>query len=138
MSERPTRRLTFAELDHESGIPDPSPATGDEFPIPAWYRSIRNTPVEELTIEDVCKALRQRIHLTAVVPEALAILKREPLAGEMYDGELLASLSVIDKEFWGENAPFAETLRAIIAPIRAEMDSDLKSDIQKLLSKLNA
>ncbi len=89
MCEKNPDRVSFARLVKEKGFPEPAQASGDDFPLPAWYRSIRDVPLDELRIEDISKALRQNIHLEQVIPLALKRLQMEPLAGEMYQGELL-------------------------------------------------
>lgn len=134
------RRLTFAMLDHEKGIPDPLPAAGEEYPLPAWYRAIRETPIEELGLEDMCKACRQQIHVEHVVPIALRVLQSEPLAGEMYDGELLASLKSIPPDYWPAHRPEAAMLKAICERTRRQvsLSEDVRQDVAELLTRATA
>ncbi|MCS7062619.1 MAG: contact-dependent growth inhibition system immunity protein [Methylacidiphilales bacterium] len=130
-------RLTFATLDRLKGIPDPPPATGDEYPLPAWYRAVRETPLEELGVEDICKACRQQIHLDHVVPLALRLLRSEPLAGEMYDGELLASLKSVPSDYWLTHAAEAAMLRSVCEKVRNNdnIPNDVRQDVAELLTR---
>lgn len=138
MSEQTHRQLTFAILDRDRGIPDPLPSAEEEFPLPAWYRAVRDTPLEQLTVEDISKACRQQIHLDHVVPRALHILQTQPLAGEMYDGEVLASLSAIPQEYWHSHVADAESLREIVQSLPQNVDADLQRDVERLNDKLRA
>jgi CDI immunity proteins len=76
-------------LDTEKGIPESPPVTADEYPLPAWYRAVRDIPLRELSVEDLSKANRQQIHPDHIVPTMLELLQTNPLAGEMYDGSFL-------------------------------------------------
>jgi hypothetical protein len=136
MSSQQQSQLTFAILDRELGLPELPPATGEEFPLPAWYRAVRDVRIEKLGVEDICRACRQRIHSGHVVPIALQILKVQPLAGEMYDGELLMSLAEVEQEYWRCNAAQAQLLRDIVMATRSQIDNDSQSDISRLLAKL--
>jgi len=130
-------RFTFAALDKKKGIELP-PATGEEFPLPTWYRAVREIPLDELSIEDICKACRQQIHLDHVVPLALKLLESDPLSGEMYDGELLVSLKSIPVEYWSRNKTEKVTLESIIVTRlrQEELTNDVREDVRELVSKL--
>jgi len=131
------RRLSFAILDREKGVPELPPATGEEYPLPAWYRAIRETPLEELTVEDIAKACRQQIHVEHVVPIALRLLQSEPLAGEMYDGELLVSIKSVPTDFWSAHKTEAAALKSICDELskREGLSADLLQDVAELLTK---
>jgi CDI immunity proteins len=132
------RRLIFAILDREKGIPDPPPATGEEYPLPAWYRAVRETPLEELGVEDVCKACRQQIHLQHVVPMSIRILKSEPLAEEMYDGELLVSLKSVPSDYWSSHVTEATELKSICDGVQenAQLSDDVRQDVAELVTRM--
>ena len=76
-------KLTFAILDTKKGIPYSDYTTEEEYPLPAWYRSIRNIPLDDLGVEDISKACRQGVHLEQVVPLAFKLIKANPVEGEM-------------------------------------------------------
>ncbi len=128
-------KVTFALLDQRAGVPEPAPDSPDEFPLPAWYRRVRGLPIDELTVEDVCKACRQRIHVEHTVPRALRILEETLLAGEIYEGELLVALASIPRQYWTTHDDQRMSLASIIGRVlRMEgTTADVKRDAQELL-----
>jgi hypothetical protein len=137
MIEKNPASLTFALLDRERGVPELAPAFGREYPFPAWYRSVREVPLNELSVEDISKAIRQSIHLEHVVPLALRRLEAEPLAGEMYDGELLVSLKSVPLDYWPKHEAERLSLKsAIEAALQEEAIADnVRQDAGELLHK---
>lgn len=139
MSTSPPPLLTFAQLDQESGAAAPPMTTPDqEYPLEAWYRAVRNTPIKDLAIEDLCRACRQRIHLDYVLPLALQALEEDPIAGSMYEGELIASLVPVPIDYWRHHPAHAATLRMVIEGARREGVVDLENDLNELGRRLAA
>ena len=135
MNKKIRNQLTFALLDKESGIHDLPPTQDDEYPLPTWYRSIRETPVDKLGVEDICKACRQQIHLEHIVPIALEFLVVNPSAGKLYDGELIVSLKHIPISYWSSHAREAEIVKKVIEKVlqfENEVDG-LERDLKELL-----
>lgn len=137
MKQKRAPGLTFAILDKRAGFPEPPKPEGEEFPLPAWYRSIYNTPLEQLSLEDICKACRQQIHLDHVIPIALDFLQTDALAGEMYDGELLVSLKSVPHSYWPKHPDEATELNSICEKVRNEpaVENYLLQDIEEILKK---
>jgi hypothetical protein len=137
MSQSDQNRVTFAILDREEGLPDLPPQTNEEYPLPAWYRSVYNVPLDELRLEDICKACRQRIHVEHTVPRALTLLKADPLAGEMYDGELLVSLKPIPPVYWSTHEDDRLTLKPLIEAVLKDMEvaENVRQDVEELLHR---
>jgi hypothetical protein len=131
---------TFASLDREKGIGDTPPPPEGEFPLPAWYRSVKTVPLDKLSVEDICKACRQKIHLEHVVPIALRLLQSDPLAGEFYEGELLVSLESVPVSYWRSQPDLARILKQIAEKVRSDnsTEDDLKKDLEQLLRNLNS
>jgi CDI immunity proteins len=137
MIERNPQCLTFALLDRMHGVPDPPPTAGEEYPLPAWYRAVRELPLNELGVEDICKACRQNIHPEQVVPLALGLLESEPLTGEMFDGELLLSLGSIPVDYWSSHESERLSLKSVIEAALG-LDTiavDVRRDAEELLRK---
>ena len=88
---------TFRSIDRSLGVADNSAA---DSPLAEWYEAARDRPIENLSIDDLCKACRQEVHLDHVVAVALDRLERDFLAGERYEGELLAALAGVPRRFW--------------------------------------
>ena len=139
MSGETNRRLTFAMLEGEKSSGELPTRSGEEYPLPAWYRAVREIPLEQLSVEDICKACRQQIHLDHVVPIALGILRSNPLAGEMYDGELIASLKSVPANYWRDRTDEGLILKRILEKaisIEATLD-DVRQDAEELLNRIS-
>ncbi len=128
---------TFATLDRENGIAPLPERHGEEMPLPAWYRTVYHTPLEELTIEDLCKASRQQLHIEQIIPIALARLREEPMAGEMFDGELLVSLRSVGVDYWVVHRSNAAALKAIIDAAWSNLPEDIQFDARDILARLS-
>ena len=133
-----TRRTepTFASLDAERGVSLPPEPPDGEFPLPAWYRRVHRTPLSELTVEDVCRACRQEIHVEHIVPIALEMLGHDPLAGEMYDGELIESLGNIPTSYWASASEMREKLGRVLARPIPGANAEVQAEAAKLLERV--
>ncbi|RBO15051.1 MULTISPECIES: contact-dependent growth inhibition system immunity protein [Pantoea] len=99
-----------------------------------WFERILDMPIEDLEVEDVCRAIRQKICIDQLLPKILTILKEDPLAGEFYDGELISSLSTITENDIKINKETFIEIRGVIN----ELDpSDISDDLRKDISKIN-
>ncbi|ORM75818.1 hypothetical protein C1Y41_01115 [Pantoea sp. ICBG 1758] len=99
-----------------------------------WFERILDMPIEDLEVEDVCRAIRQKICIDQLLPKILTILKEDPLAGEFYDGELISSLSTITENDLKINKETFIEIRGVIN----ELDpSDISDDLRKDISKIN-
>jgi hypothetical protein len=137
MNREKDNLVTFAGLDRAKGVSELPPATSEEYPLPAWYRAVREIPLEQLGVEDICKACRQQIHLEHIVPVALRMLESNALAGEMYDGELLVSLKSVPTEYWRRCSEDATTLKKVAERALAldTTGDDVRQDAKELLNK---
>lgn len=100
-----------------------------------WFEKVMDVPIEELAVEDICRAIRQQLCVDQLMPRVLDILIEDPLAGEYYDGELIAALSTVDeKDFKGHKNTFMQ-IKQIINQIPP---SDINSDLRKDILKINA
>jgi hypothetical protein len=106
--------------------------------VPAWYRAVHNTPITELGIEDICRACRQKIHLEHTVPRALELLRTDPLAGDMYEGELLVSLKSVPPNYWATNQTERLALRSVAESVlhQDSVPQDVRADAEELLRKV--
>jgi CDI immunity proteins len=90
---------------------------------------LRKKPLADFTTEDLRIVIGQGVGLVHLIPIAISVLEKEPLAeGDFYPGDLLAS--VVRNRSWLEKHPnFAETVaaiarKALIGPVEADL-SDL-------------
>ncbi len=128
-----TRNITFREIERTLGIADEQRQPQESLEI--WYASVRDRPIVDFNVEDLSRACRQVLYPNYVVPEAIKRLQGDPLAGEKYDGELLAALGGVPSDYWVKHVEQASALRGIIGSIDTT-DAELTADIARLLARL--
>ncbi|GMK38807.1 hypothetical protein PCCS19_18610 [Paenibacillus sp. CCS19] len=101
------------EIEVELGIIYDS--SSSESPLSLWYENIRDKFVYELKLGDVLRLLRQQLYVSYIVPKAVEYLQANLFAGEQYDGELVAVLSRIPFDTWGQNETLKRDLQKIIS-----------------------
>ncbi|ENN8379000.1 hypothetical protein ACAX46_004475 [Providencia rettgeri] len=103
-------------------------------PLDDWFYRIIDIPISKLSIEDICCAIRQKLFLEVTLPYANTILKDEPLAGEYYDGELIAAIASLSK---GDVYKHIECINEIKETLKSldmnKLPSDLQQDILKII-----
>lgn len=76
----------------------------------------------------------QQIGLKWLLPMAVEILEREPLAeGDLYAGDLLASVLRVDTDFWTEHWAWRDRLQRLLERVPA-LPNDLR-DMATAFSK---
>ena len=101
--------------------------TLDELDPPAWrepeYDShlvltchrLRRKPLKEFSSEDLRIMIGQGIGLPWLVPIALETLERNPLAeGDLYPGDLLASVLRLERGFWSSKPGWRARVDAVL------------------------
>lgn len=66
------------------------------YPLQKWYNQLIDKIISEIDISDIPKMIRQNEFLDLAIKRALDFLKVNPLAGYMYEGEILEKLSEVD------------------------------------------
>ena len=123
--------MTFRELD------GPDEYTSEESALDHWYDKIRDTPVTALSDEDLACACRQGVHLDAVVPIVVDRLRDNPLAGDLYDGELIASLKSVSSAFWRAHPDLTTTMRELVTEVQSQLlDDDVNRDLSAIVELL--
>lgn len=69
-----------------------------QSPLELWFERIIDVPIEELSVEELCRAVRQELFINQLMPKVLEVLPEEPLADEYNDGEVIAPLSTIKEK----------------------------------------
>lgn len=118
-------------------MPEILDKTLDELDPPAWdepdYDShlaatchrLRRTTLRGYSVEDLRIMIGQRIGLEWLLPIAIEILEREPLAeGDFYPGDLLASVLRIDTDFWATHLVWRDRLLQLLERV-PELPNDL-------------
>ncbi len=124
---------TFEQLEQQTVAGEQLNATSA---LGEWYESVRTTPIERLSVEDLAIAVRQNLFLREIVPLALKVLDHEPLAGSQYDGELLAAMNSVPTQFWMANSSAAESLKKILNCLVSPVDPDIAADMKALWLRL--
>lgn len=57
-----------------------------------WFNCIMAKTVEELTIADICRMLRQKICSVVAIGRAIELLEEDPFVGDLYEGQLMITL----------------------------------------------
>ncbi|UWX92726.1 contact-dependent growth inhibition system immunity protein [Enterobacter mori] len=104
-----------------------------QSPLELWFERIIDVPIEELTVEDLCRAIRQKLCIDQLMPRVLEVLTEEPLAGDYYDGELITALSTIKAEdLRGQKNTFTQIRQLINQLSPSDINDDLRKDILKI------
>jgi len=129
-----TRVKSFAEVDGLDVKPD---STSSNSSLDEWYSKIRNVPIAEMEIGDLARACRQKLHLRLVVPVVAKHLRVDPLAGDIYDGELVKSLLSIPPSYWVENPSDAAELCNITLMTTNLEDDEVRESFRELKELLS-
>ncbi len=120
---------TFRQLD---GGTDLAKSSLDD-----WYDGIRDVKLRELQDGDLARCCRQNLFNEYVVPVAIDRLQLRPLAGDVYDGELLAAMKSIEMAYWTANQAESKLLREIAVRAKVDTDDDeIRDDVEELVEKL--
>lgn len=122
--------MTFRKL---IGQIDESKVNELQLPLEQWFEHVVDIPFNELSVEDLCRAIRQELFTDQLMPRALEVIKDDPLAGEYYDGELIAALSTVKEEDLRDYKDTFIQIQKIINHVSTtEINDDLKKDILKI------
>ena len=95
------------------------------------------TPLSEFTVENLRILIGQKIGLNFLVPLALNVLETDPLiSGDLYQGDLLAELVKLPKDFWVTNPDFNNRLVEIKIEL-VELANTLNNELIPLLNNFD-
>ena len=99
-----------------------------------WFYSIMDIPIDELSIFDISRSIRQDVFLEYVLPRAEAFLYEDPLAGD-YDGQLLYDISMLTEA----QPPSIMAILKRISAYLSQLDKhNLDSQSIKSIEKISA
>jgi hypothetical protein len=132
-----TDHITFREIERPANA-SCAPVKADlASSLTRWYDAVRDKPLSDFSDEDLCRAVRQELHLGYVLPMAMARLSQQPLAGDMYDGELLVAVASIAVDVWQKHQHMAADMRRILAQIGVVTDDEhVIAALEKLRTEL--
>jgi hypothetical protein len=124
---------TFHEMEKARWI-----AAGgtEQSPLSDWYARVRDVPLSAFGVGDLCKSLRQGLYPEYVVPFALEAFEKEPLAGEMYDGELAMAFCSVLGAFWRNNPRLAVRVIRVLGDVFDRLGEDLKPDVARVIAEV--
>lgn len=103
-----------------------------------WFGRVIDIPLDELAVEDLCRAIRQDLCIDQLMPRVLVVMRDDPLAGEYYDGELIAALSTVKEKNLKDHKDIFIQIQNIINQLSpSDITDDLKKDILKI-NEINA
>ena len=131
--------ITFAEIEKSQGVQHPTTTPYDDYPLPAWYLSVRDKPLRDFTDEDLSTACWENFHPEYIVPIALLRLQENPLAGDLYEGQLLASLKGILNAYWLKHSDQCTHVKKLVDESIDRFESeDTKQKVRELQALLEA
>lgn len=92
-----------------------------DYALDEWYNTLLNKDRTELDITDLCRMIQQTIFIEIAVDKAVEVLKRNPLAGDVYDGQLVEVLFSVDMEKITEQR---EPLKEVLLDVRDNVEID--------------
>ena len=66
------------------------------YPLQKWYNQLIDKQVSEIEVPDVLRMIRQNEFMDIAIPKAVEFLKTNLFAGEMYEGELMEKMSIME------------------------------------------
>ena len=98
-----------------------------------WFERVIDIPLNELSVEDLCRAIRQELYIDKLMPRVWEVMKDDPLAGEYYDGELIAALSTVnEKSLKDQKSTFIQIQEIINNLPPTDVNDELRKDIIKI------
>ena len=80
-----------------------------------WHNNVIEKTVDQLTKEDVARCIRQDIFVESATEALLGYLLGDPLAGELYEGELMEKAADIDEAVMRK---YSKIIRKIVRSAR--------------------
>ena len=127
---------TFREMEMAEGLLPSSEVIHTS--LTRWYERIRCVPLSAFGIEDLCRSVRQVLYPEYVVPVAVKAVEEDPLAGELYEGELVHAFESIPDGFWREHRQLAARLLAVMEGAIPRLSGDTKEDVAAAVVRVEA
>jgi hypothetical protein len=122
-----TFREVLGSVNLEKGSND------KQYSLDIWYEKVKNTPFEELELEDLCRALRQNLCVEHLLTRVIGFIKKDPLVGEFYDGELVASLATVNFDSLSLEQNLVSDMLLLFNNLKKnDFDKELISDICRI------
>lgn len=91
-----------------------------DSPLDQWFSQVVLKQVDGLLVDEIARMLRQGVYLDIAVPCAWNELLNDPFCGEMYEGELLTSLTRVLADHPQERRP--SLYKAFIGEVERQIE----------------
>lgn len=81
------------------------------YPLQKWYNQLIEKTIDEITVADVLRMIRQKEFINLAMSKAINLLREDVFVGESYEGELFQKISEMDNSFL---ISYADNLKIII------------------------
>ncbi|WP_010503354.1 contact-dependent growth inhibition system immunity protein [Paenibacillus elgii] len=108
--------LTVDEIAKLEGFHDEI-EVDPRLPLSKWFFKVKDIKLKDLDDGDIARLIRQDYHLFYVLPEAMKRLRKNPLSGRSYEGELLNSFDSIQDDFWTTAKGYKENVTFLLNEI---------------------
>lgn len=105
---------------------------GGSSALDHWYAAVADTPLDELGVGDLCRAIRQGLVLEELIPNAIREVSKDPVVGDMYDGEVASVLARVPIQFWEEHPSILRSALEVLAQAAQVVDEDVRAEISAL------
>lgn len=66
------------------------------YPLQEWHNQLIDKRIDEITVADVLRMMRQKELIDLAISKAIEFLKENVFIGELYDGQILEQISELD------------------------------------------
>ncbi len=105
-----------------------------------WHNQVIEKKVDELSISDVARCIRQNLFLESAYEMLLVYLLHNPYAGDVYEGELMDKAGEIDHDYLIKHKEtileIIENAKSFIAKYDWQCDED-KTEFIEAVDKLS-
>lgn len=107
-----------------------------KYALDNWYGQLIHRTVDEIGLEDITRMISQNILIELGIEKAIEMLFNDPIAGEMYEGQLLELLYSTEIKSHKSLLQLKVLLKHISNEVsKLELSDEDKSDYYELLKK---
>lgn len=105
----------------------------DRSSLDGWFSGVLDIPIDELSVGDLARSIRQNLFLEHVLPKAEVYLRDDLLAGEHYEGELLYAISLLSKTQANPVKTILDQINTYLSALdKTDLDSQSLESIERI------
>lgn len=113
--DKQIRGLTVSEINKLEGfLENKENIDENSSSLEIWYNNIQNKKLLQLTDGNIARLIRQEFHLRYAIHEGIHRLWDNPVAGDLFDGEILVMICRLEKQFWLINLDLKEKIEELV------------------------